>query len=475
MAAGQQLSTQHPIASWGDRDWDRLLDLLKYRRVVPIVGADLSLGLSDADGETVIMKLARQLANRLGVSAEDLPPEDPLTEVACRIEATMAAGLGTTLTKEDLYSDLFKIVERLPMPVSEPLRQLAQIDDLPLYITTAFDTALESAIEQAHRPAPISLAYAPNDPRDLEPQWQKANRPLVYHLLGEVSPIPYSYAVTEEDTLEFFHALLTTQRRPTQLFRELAEKNLLIIGGGYSDWLARLFLRAIKGEKKLSDPRQVREFIADLRAVREPGLVLFLQHFSRPTRLYADGDPAVFVAELHGRWCEANHEKLQKRGGVGPAEPAVNLPAEMPDHSIFLSYAREDGEAVRKIFNGLTERGFRVWFDRKDIRGGDIWDPKTLAAIERADLFLAVISRNTEGARGKRNFKREWNHAKEQRTLLSQSETFFYPVVIDETDPETAQLDDYLLEMHWEPLPDGEISQSFVEHLKSLITARGGR
>jgi TIR domain/SIR2-like domain len=472
MAAGQQVSVQNPIASWGDRDWNRLLGLLKIRKVVPIVGAELSLGWTGADGEPVIVKLARELANRLGISAEDLPPDGALTEVAWRIKATAGSG---AVTMQDLYFHLFDIVKSLPKPLSEPLRQLAQIDDLPLYITTAFDTALESAILEAHRPAPISLSYAPNDPRDIEPHWAKANRPLVYHLLGEVSPIPYSYAVTDEDTLEFFHALLTTQRRPVQLFKELAEKNLLIVGGGYSDWLARLFLRAMKGEQRLSAERTVSEFIADLRAVREPSLVLFLQHFSQPTRLYADGDPGGFVAELHRRWCEANPEKLQKRSGVGHSESTVDLPAEMPDHSIFLSYAREDGEAVKKIFNGLTERGLRVWFDRKDIRGGDNWDPKSLTAIERADLFIAVISRNTEASRGRRNFKREWNHAWDQQTAFSKNETFFCPVVIDETSPDTAHVDDYLLKVHWEPLPAGEVSESFAQYVRKLIADRSGR
>jgi hypothetical protein len=90
MAADQQVSAQNPIASWGDRDWNRLLGLLKIRKVVPIVGAELSLGWPGADGEPIITKLARELANRLGISAEDLPPEGALTEVAWRIKATAA-------------------------------------------------------------------------------------------------------------------------------------------------------------------------------------------------------------------------------------------------------------------------------------------------------------------------------------------------------------------------------------------------
>jgi hypothetical protein len=477
MAGVQQVPAQNAIASWDDRDWDRLLGLLKIRQVVPIVGPDLLLGSIGSDGQPMLIALARDLAKRLGVSDANLSADAALTEVAWRFEAVVLTDVYRTVSMQDLYFHLSKVMETFPAQLSEPLRQLAQITDFPLYITTAFDTSLELALREANRSEPVSLGYIPNDPsQDLEVVWEKVDRPVVYHLLGRHSPVPYSYAVTEEDTLEFFHALLSPQRRPAQLFKELSQRNLLILGGGYSDWLARFFLRAMKGDRRLSDQRTVREFIADLRAVRQPSLVLFLQHFSRPTRLYADGDTAGFVAELFRRWCEKNPDKLQSSAVEPGVETSVTLPGqEVPDHAIFISYAKEDIKAVISLFKGLTDSGLRPWFDKNAIKAGDDWDPKTLGKIKRCELFLAIISRNTIESKGSRYFKTEWNYAWERGKSYFPHEHFFIPVVIDETDKNGAPVDDFLLIKQWEHLPGGQVNETFVNHLKEIVADRVSR
>ena len=65
MAEVRQLPAQNAIASWDDKDWDRLLGLLKIRQVVPIVGPDLSLGCIGSDGEPLLIGLARELTRRI--------------------------------------------------------------------------------------------------------------------------------------------------------------------------------------------------------------------------------------------------------------------------------------------------------------------------------------------------------------------------------------------------------------------------
>ena len=42
--------------------------------------------------------------------------------------------------------------------------------------------------------------------------------------------------------------------------------------------------------------------------------------------------------------------------------------------AIFLSYAREDTDAARRIGDGLRAAGVEVWFDQSELRGGDAWD-----------------------------------------------------------------------------------------------------
>ncbi|MBI5771559.1 MAG: toll/interleukin-1 receptor domain-containing protein, partial [Verrucomicrobia bacterium] len=44
--------------------------------------------------------------------------------------------------------------------------------------------------------------------------------------------------------------------------------------------------------------------------------------------------------------------------------------------AVFLSYASQDGEAVRRIAEALRGAGVEVWFDLDELRGGDEWDRK---------------------------------------------------------------------------------------------------
>jgi hypothetical protein len=351
------------------------------------------------------------------------------------------------------------------------LRLLAQITDFELLITTAFDTALEAAIRQARGKEPLSLSYSPNDVQDIPGPSKTFRQPVVYHLLGKVSAKP-NFVVTDEDMLEFFHALLSPQRRPEKLFDELADSNLLLIGGGYPDWLARLFLRTAKGEHRLSDPRSVHEYVADAKGSLDANFVLFIQYFSKSTRLYVDADSAAFVAELHRRWCERNPEKLLSKTSEVHEEPIVRPPDEMREEAVFVSYAREDIAAVRKLYNGLTAVGIKAWFDCDRLEGGDEYESKIKRSIKRCAAFLPIISRHTEDSHP-RFFKREWNIAAEHSYDYLPDDPFIIPVAVDDSSAATAHVPDRFLTKHWTRLPNGEVTEQFVMQLRKILTKAG--
>ncbi len=59
---------------------------------------------------------------------------------------------------------------------------------------------------------------------------------------------------------------------------------------------------------------------------------------------------------------------------------------------VFLSYAREDIDKVRDVYEGLKRRGVNVWFDEKDIVLGKRWKPQIEKAISRSRYFVICIS-----------------------------------------------------------------------------------
>jgi len=59
---------------------------------------------------------------------------------------------------------------------------------------------------------------------------------------------------------------------------------------------------------------------------------------------------------------------------------------------VFISYAREDHDFVRRLHKALEEHKRNTWIDWKDIPPTAKWKEEVFSAIENADSFAAVIS-----------------------------------------------------------------------------------
>jgi hypothetical protein len=67
---------------------------------------------------------------------------------------------------------------------------------------------------------------------------------------------------------------------------------------------------------------------------------------------------------------------------------------------IFLSYAREDEDKVKELYQRLSDAGFEPWMDKNDILPGEIWKSRIPQAIRESDFFLACLSGNSVNKRG---------------------------------------------------------------------------
>jgi hypothetical protein len=344
------------------------------------------------------------------------------------------------------------------------LRQLAEIRPFNLYVTTAFDPLLETAINDARfsgEPRTQTIAYAPNNVRDLETLVKELTRPTVYYLFGRLSASP-SYAVCDEDVLEFLHALQSESRCPERLFEALENNHLLIVGSNFPDWVARMFLRTAKGQR-LSDAREVIEILADDRSGKDPGLVAFLANFSSRTKIFHAGAEA-FVATL-SQHCRERFGDARGSEAAYWAPP----PVDMPEGAIFISYAREDLAAVRTLKSTLQAAGMTVWFDLDQIRAGDTWDLKIRENIRHCSLFLAVLSRATE-TRIEGVFRREWSYALDRDRGIHPGTPFIIPIVIDDT-PKFTTVPQRFNDINVTPLPAGQPTLEFIDRLR-LIEGR---
>ncbi|MSU50424.1 MAG: hypothetical protein EXS37_15295 [Opitutus sp.] len=300
-ASDAALGSSPTVPQFDDDAWEDLLNYIEEKRGIPIVGPELLRVETDAGPRLLYDWLAEKLAARLNVDPRALPQPYTLNDVVCWFLAARGR-------REEAYTRLRTILRETNFSVPPALRQLAQITDFDLFITTTFDPLLEQAINAERFAGAAStevVAYSPNRVADLSVERERQQRPVVYHLLGRLSASP-TYVISEEDTLEFVCALQSEHLTPEKLFHELEHNHLLLIGSNFSNWLARLFLRMAK-RHRLSDPRDVGEIVADTSSPQDVRLMSFLQQVSVRTRVYNGAEK--FVAELHQRW-------MRRRGGA---------------------------------------------------------------------------------------------------------------------------------------------------------------
>lgn len=457
----QPLPLHTPLATLDDDAWGDLLDFIEERRVIPILGPELVQVETDAGPRLLYDWAAEKLAVKLGVDTSQLPQPCTLNDVVCWFLASHGR-------REEAYTRLRSLFRDVAFEPPLPLRQLAQITDFDLFVTTTFDPLLEQAINAERFGGAQTtevIAYAPNRVVDLPSEREKLARPVVYHLLGRLSASP-TYVISDEDTLEFICALQSEHLTPEKLFHELEHNHLLFIGSSFTNWLARLFLRMTK-RHRLSDPRDVGEVLADSHTAGDARLMNFLQQVSLRTRVYAGA--GKFVDELHRRW-SARHKPADVID-LARAQRFTPPERDMPEHAVFISYAREDLAVVQRLKAGLDAAGIRTWFDVDRLEGGDDYDRKIQRNIARCSYFLPVISATTE-KRLEGYFRREWSYALDRARNIAEGALFIVPVAIDAIDAASAHIPDRFKALHVTSLPGGEVTAEFAQHLTSHLADR---
>ena len=440
--------------------WEDLLSFIEERRVIPIVGPELLMVATDRGPRLLYDWAAEKLAARLNVDTSELPQPLTLNDVVCQFLAARGR-------REEAYVRLRSIIKDANFSAPPALQHLAAISDFDLFVSTTPDALLETAINLerfAGAATTEALAYSPNRVTDLPGERDGLQRPVVYHLFGKLSASP-TYVISDEDLLEFICALQSEHLVPEKLFHELEHNHLLFIGSNFTNWLARLFLRMAK-RQRLSDPRDVGEVLADDHTSGDARLMSFLQQVSLRTRVFVGAER--FVEELFMRW----QARRRPASAAGPAPTRFLPPArEMPDHAVFISYAREDLPAVQQLKAGLEAAGVTTWFDMDRLESGDDFDRKIQRNIARCSYFIPVVSASTQ-RRLEGYFRREWSYALDRARNMADGALFILPVTVDDTDAEAALVPERFKALHFTRLSGGAVTPEFGRRLADFLKAR---
>lgn len=105
----------------------------------------------------------------------------------------------------------------------------------------------------------------------------------------------------------------------------------------------------------------------------------------------------------------------------------------MKPQVVFLSYAKEDADAVRRVRARLLGDGFRPWLDEHDLLPGQDWDSTIRAVIRQCGAFIVFISRSSVTKTG--YFQKEIREALAAADLRPDSRVFVLPVRLDDSTP----------------------------------------
>lgn len=453
------------MADMSEDDWLRLIDQVRDGLVVPVVGPRL---LRDETGQSLQARLALKLLADKGVD----PPANGLTPFR-ELNDAVTLLKGRVRNPEDLYADINRSLRALRqqgLPLPPALRQLAGISDFQLFVSLTPDDLLASALLAEGRGV-NEVVHAPKLPTsegdDLPTDWQRPGGPVqLLYLFGKARPTPL-FCIHDEDVLEYAHNVISRgSHAPTRFMGALQDRNLLLIGCNFPDWLSRFMLRATR-KGRLADNNRGREWLIDPMG-QEDAFIGFLGKYSPETAVLSSIDPVQFVDELAQRWQAA-------AGGDGGDNPPPRAPAPPQSAMFFVSYSRTtDLARAQRLVQSLRDLGVsenEIWFDRDTLQVGDIYTQRIVDGIRRAQYVLPVVSLQATERPSAFVF-REWETATDQ--LPSMNRRYLLPLVVDtECRPEVYRQSSVVAwrerNINFGHAPEGQPDENVARLLKELV------
>lgn len=440
-------------------DWDLLLREIENGRVIPIVGPELL---------PYHQSLATPLAQALGLDHQD----------GTHGIVGVADEYIRSRSDNQHVSELRGLLEAsVPLPIPEPIQQLAAITQFRLILTTDYSSFIEralDALDPSKRTGWERRVFVPRDADEFETYPTKGKR-VVYHLLGHLDRTE-PVALAHVDQLESLYALRGEDGAAGLLNVLASKRNLLFLGCDFPEWLAGIFTRTLLGKPLYESRDRGIEVVAN-RVARSQALTAFL----RNNRLFfCDTDPVRFVDELFKRYTRRAESKPLNGGGSngggkvnGAVNPALNGSTGRAGHT-FLSYMRHAKGTIRTraLRDHLISKGIDAWLDETDVAPGDQFAQSIRLAIENeAAAFIPILTFDTLDDASQGFFFREWNWAVDVMKQRPADAKFVFPVIVDGTSRD--QIVELLrrrfplfAEVNIIRCPDGELSDdSLVEVL----------
>jgi TIR domain len=131
-------------------------------------------------------------------------------------------------------------------------------------------------------------------------------------------------------------------------------------------------------------------------------------------------------------WCNKSYEIFTK-WLVNSDAPWQQKQEYLPPVQVFITYAREDLNAVKRLYSDLKENGLDPWLDKEEILPGQSWLEEIKRAISYSRYTVVLISSNLI-ASGHDYLQREIKYAMQKQQEIPGSFIFIIHARLDDSD-----------------------------------------
>ena len=421
-----------------DKDWLTLIYSIRQGNCILVLGPEIAVPDDTPSIGPDGLPLPEPFANRGQATlpemlAHRLSTEIEVTNLDPSNLAQVAEFYSMKYGRNDLEAQAAMFYHTAPR--ADLLADLAAIP-FNLVISLAHETALVTALEEAGR-SPVVEAY---DFRGDQKSSLGLGRgavgtvenPVVYYLYGHVDE-PRSMVLTESDTLDFISAVISKNPElPRDLRSHLRDshKSFLLLGFGLTRWYLRILLHVLKVSKRENRSFALESLTGEEQTFLEQ-TILFMRRGLKVESY--NSEVAPFVAELRARFEAAGGRVAKSQRGTGSIHlnGSTAPPGEAP--KIFISYASEDAQAARELYESLHRAGFEPWLDQEGLRGGDRWDAEIKNALDEVD-YVVVVQSAALAAKSFSYVNKEISLALERQREARRGINFVLPVRIDDSE-----------------------------------------
>jgi hypothetical protein len=419
-------------------DWDELMEFISEKKLTPVLGKEIYKYEEAGTLHSFDEHLSGQLLKSF--KADDYP-------ASTLTDAFDYLANKKSIKPIDIKKKLVSIVKAVDLEFPL-LKEFLGINGIDYYVnTTVYNSVLEKKIYEVRDVAPSSINFSINEPFEDCENLENLPEPFVFNVFGSLLKT-VDPALTEDDMLEYVNLFREKMSVATNIVNALKNKNLLIIGCVFPDWMSKVLLRLLSNEPMQDwGARRTIILINDKTGFRDK-LNDALKNYDVVTY---EGDTNEFVEELSRQWQQKNPDKKK---------------------TVFLSYTTLDRPAVETLKRSIETIGnVTCWYDSHEIIAGDDFKREIAKGIKSADLFIPLISTNSllhkDGY-----VQQEWMTADNVNTFRKidgNEEKYLMPIVIDETNPYDSNVPKYFSELSIGKVIGGNAGQDFLQQLKATL------